>query len=146
MNGHFNSPFEPQPPDLNEELDLEEKLFPNGRRIQAVHQHVIQVADSTGLKTYKVEKRATLDDGCTCRLCDSYFCFNPKCQKVVCYRHATGPCSLCQRPSFCNACIVAVTLEQGSANVKLLCKSCFNELASGFFVRTLRRLWRWLRR
>jgi len=146
MNGELHFPqFPDTRPEISEELDLEERVLPNGRRIVAVHEHVIQLIDSNGLKSYRSEKRAALDCACDCRLRDGYFCFNPECQKVVCYRHAAGPCSLCQGPSFCNACIVAVALEQGSANVQLLCKACFQEVTAGIVVRVIRWVWRWVR-
>lgn len=106
------------------EFDVEERLFPNGRRIQAINRESYEYFDEEGTIKFAVRRTANADCGCSCRLIDMYFCY--RCLQVVCHKHtAIVGCSVCQAPSFCWRCLVV--LDEGENKYTPICLICLEE-------------------
>ncbi len=150
-------PFMPtfEEPEDNETWDVDERVFPNGRMIQAIHEQVVEIEDASGRKRLRRERRANADCGCDAQLKDLYLCFNPNCQKIVCFRHCNGPCAACNALTLCWQCIVAVVDPPAKPEHKavqletplpvLMCKNCFAVLAMPAWKRVVLRFWSWLK-
>ena len=45
-------------PEENETWDVDERVFSNGRMVQAIHEQVVEIEDASGRKRLRRERRA----------------------------------------------------------------------------------------
>lgn len=135
MNNSHN-PFENEDNELDREVNIEERIFPNLRRIQAINRETIEYSTSNGEQKFSIVRTANADCGCSCRLVDMYFCF--LCQKIVCFKHAGASCSICKLPTLCHTCLLNV--DFGDGRPILICIKCFQEMNTPRWKRLLNRM------
>jgi hypothetical protein len=118
------------------DFHIDERIFPSGRRIQAIHREAVEHEDENGRINFRVRRLAAADCGCACLLVDMFQC--ARCGRVVCHRHTCAvPCSICNQPTFCHQCFVRIDIGDGT-NLIPACLNC----AAGIKPPTiLRQLW-----
>lgn len=110
--------------DNEREYEIEERIFPNGRKVQAINRESFEYEDEQKFIKFAVSRTATGDCGCSARLQDLYMC--ECCEKIVCYRHTCEkPCSICHEQYFCFKCMV--TLQDGETKTPV-CLDCEEQI------------------
>jgi len=129
------------PDDDNEEnWDTAERVFPNGRRIEDNSLREVVIDAPGGTRRLRVKRVATGDCGCQAKSADLYLCSNTACERIVCHRHAAGPCQECKGEAFCSRCILSVKEHEEDPVATLLCLKCFDEKTLSIFGRLIRLL------
>ena len=117
--------FSPIDNSNDREYEILERVFNNGRKIQAVQREAVEYTDGDGTIKYAVKRLATADCGCFSSLSSMYMCH--LCSKVMCHNHTSAvPCSSCLLPHLCFRCMV--NLDAGDGVPKPLCIKCASEI------------------
>lgn len=126
----------------NREVDIEERVFLNNRRIVALNREVFQYVDDSGTQKIAIRRVATADCGCSCSLNSLYMCW--RCQRIMCYRHtAIVGCSICMMPGFCFQCLILYQAEENTPPTPV-CLSCFEQIRHSFFRNLIVKIWHFI--
>lgn len=107
---------------MDREFEIEERIFPNGRKIQAINRDYIEFENEDGDVEFTLRRLATADCGCSCLLTNLYMC--NRCSQIVCHNHTSAfPCSICGLPFFCFRCLVIIDNGETQMPVCLTCAS-----------------------
>ena len=122
-------------------FEIEERMFPNGRKMQAIQREAFEYEDDDGKIKYAIRKLTTADCGCSSSLKDLYIC--NRCQRIVCHNHSCAfSCSVCMLPTFCFQCMVILDNDGERSPI---CLTCFAEIKpNGFFKQLAIDVWQFL--